>query len=326
MTMAGGTAASMPTGAAEARPMGEIIAEILDGLIGLAPLGLAQRTLVEDAAEASGTTCWAAYFPHLLCSSRPERRILFERLGDALLLYLLRSDRGRPELSLIFPPFPFDASALARAGERMATVNGDRTRTIEWVDETTALDVVRQGYAIRLRAAEFVYDQAAAAAAEGPAYKRLRRNLSTATRHPGLVMRPYAAEDLAPCLDLLRQWRARMMQRDIVPNGYRYTRRCLETALEFPQDRLRGEVAQVDGKVRGFAFGGPINRDWGSVFIVINDLGFSGLPYLLRHRLIGAFPDLRSFNDSTDNGRSGLQELKQAFRPVGMNAVYRGRA
>jgi hypothetical protein len=297
------------------------------GLAGLAALSMEHADSVAGAVDASGLSCWVAYFPHLLCISRSARRILYESFDGALLLYLLRSDRGQPELSLLFPPLPFDPAALSHAGERMEAVNHDRRQSIEWIGENMALDVARAGYSIRIRASEFVLDQGAVAAAEGPSFSRLRqKGLARASRLPGLAMRPYSSADLEPCIDLLRGWRARLEEKNIVPNGYRYTRRCLERASDFPREMLRGEVAEVDGRIGGFAFGGPINRSWGSLFIAITDLAFAGLPYLLRHRMIAAFPELRFFNSSTDNGRSGPEELKRSFRPIGLAVSYRGRA
>ena len=297
------------------------------GVDGLAKITFSDADLVAGAVDASRLSCWAAYFPHLLFTSRSARRILHEMVDGSLLLYLLRNDRGRPELSLLFPPLPFNTTALRHAGGRMEAINHGQVRSIEWIGEDMLLDVVRQGYAGRVRASEYVLDQASVAAAEGPAFSRLRKTgLAKANRLPGLVLRAYLPEDLAPCLDVLKQWRDRQTANDIVPNGYRYTRRCLERAPKFPTNLLRGEVAEVDGKISGFAFGGPINREWGSMFITITDVAYAGLPYLLRHRMIAAFPELRFFNDLTDNGRVALAELKRSFRPVEMAKSYRGKA
>jgi hypothetical protein len=84
-------------------------------------------------------------------------------------------------------------------------------------------------------------------------------------------------------------------------------------------------VVEVNGEVRGFAFGGPITSTMGRTYHCITDTSFRGLAYLLRHRLIAEFPDLSHFNDGPDGGLPGLRDLKQRFRPVEMYKAFRAR-
>jgi hypothetical protein len=41
--------------------------------------------------------------------------------------------------------------------------------------------------------------------------------------------------------------------------------------------------------------------------------------------MIAGFSELPYFNDSTDNGRAGLREVKEHFRPVEMHAIHAAR-
>jgi hypothetical protein len=302
------------------------VGNLVDGIEGLAAIRPEHAAVFAAAAEAAEARAWAAAYPFLLASSRSGRRILWEQVADSLVVYQVRAGNDGPQLGLFLPPMPYSADALTRADERMATVNQDQQRQIEWIEESVALNVMRAGYSIRLRESEAIYDRAAAVAVEGPGYAPLASRLTAAGQHLDLVLRPYAPDDRAACADLLERTRARLRKSGTRAVGARQVRRLLEIAPDIPPDRLRGEVAEIAGSLRGFAFGGPISGAMGSIFTVMTDDEVDGLPHLLRHRMLAAFPDLPYFNDSSGDGRADLEEIIQCFAPVEMQAVYRGRA
>ena len=41
--------------------------------------------------------------------------------------------------------------------------------------------------------------------------------------------------------------------------------------------------------------------------------------------MMKSFPELAYFNDSTDNNRVGLREMKQRFRPVEMHGICKAQ-
>jgi hypothetical protein len=286
---------------------------------------LRDAALYRAKMQFAGRIGWKTYFPYLLSRSRPDRLVLCEERGDALLVYLL-TNGGKPKFHLLFPPAPWTDEGLAWAEDRLRSFNGGAAPKVESVEESDALRLVRQGYRIQLRDVEYIYDRAAVVAAEGPNFKSLRQKLSVARRHPDLRLRPYKAADEAECAGLLRDWQARRRERGDSPDGYSYTRRLLRVASDVSDDLMRGEVAEREGRICGFAFGGPIAVNHGSIFVVITDFAVDGLSYLLRQSMMQSFPTLAYFNDSIDSGRVGLRQLKMRFRPADMSPIYRGRA
>ena len=208
----------------------------------------------------------------------------------------------------------------------MRAVNRATTTRIRYAHEQDALLLARHGYRIQHVGDEFLFDRAAVEALEGSAYRRLRRELGKIERRPDLVIRPYEDSVQAACIGLLDDWARRLKARGIGANGYNYTKACLREAGTLPAGVLQGEVFEVGGEVAAFGFSGPITREVGCVFISINRTDLSGLTYLVRWRNVTRLPGVRLMNSSTDNGREGLNSIKQSFRPVGMHGIFSGRS
>ncbi|HEY7763865.1 MAG TPA: hypothetical protein VIB38_02650 [Aestuariivirgaceae bacterium] len=174
---------------------------------------------------------------------------------------------------------------------------------------------------------EYIYDGELLRDRAGPSFYRLRRNLSKTGRIEGLQILKYDKGHEEQCLQLLRSWRRfKENERSVRVTGRSYMRSCLLDALSFRSNLLIGEVILINDRLCGFAFGGQISRNYGSLFVALADHQVPGLGYLQRHHLMMTMQHLRYFNDSSDLGQSGLAEVKKSFNPVAMNAVYRARS
>jgi hypothetical protein len=296
------------------------------GLTELSDIKVEDADLFWDAAQEASVKSYLYYFPMLhYYGQHKAHTLLWERHAGSIIVYLLRRRSSGTTLNLFLPPFPFDPVALRYALQRMRELRGDRSGRIIWVQQQEALLVAREGFEIHFKEDEFILDRAAVMALEGPGFRSLRQELSRA-RKPGLVeTRPYRAADQPVCLALAEQWKERLRSMGMPADGYRTLISCLATAEHFPRSLLHGLVVEVNGEVRGFAFSGPITQTHGCNFIRISDPDYRGLTHLLAYRLMAEFPELVYFNDSTDNGRPGLRELKQRFRPVEMHGLFGAR-
>lgn len=266
------------------------------------------------------------YFPRLLFGGqRKNRLLLFEETEGSILLYSLQQRVSRLELSLYVPPFPFGAAALQQAKERMRDFNRGRASRIDWVQEEDADLVASNGFSVSLREKEFIYDRAAVVGLEGPEFSRIRRHLANLKKYEGLVVREFTSADEAACMMLYRNFRAQLQAKGIEPKGYGAMVNCLKEATRLPTSRLRGEVFEIGGTIRAYSFGGPIVSPYGCVFLTVSDHEFPGLAYALRHQMMKNFPELAYFNDSTDNNRAGLRDMKQRFRPVEMHGIFKAQ-
>lgn len=301
--------------------------------MGQTPVELADLASVEAedadaflAAEHAGVTSWFHYFPRLHFYGQSRAHMLrWERQAGSILVYQVRRRKVGSRMNLYLPPFPFEPATLRHALQRMQDFNGDRSGRIIFVQEGEAPPIAREGLEIFFKMEEFIFDRAAVMSLEGSCFRSLRQELSRALK-PGLVeTRPYTAADQPACLALVETWKERLIANGMKVTGYSHTVACLAAAERFPPSLLNGLVVEVDGEVRGFAFSGTLSPTLGCNHLGITDASFRGLPHLLRYRLMAGFPDLIHFNDSVDNGRPGLRELKQRFRPVEMHGLFGAR-
>ncbi|MGO4389496.1 phosphatidylglycerol lysyltransferase domain-containing protein [Microvirga sp. 2YAF29] len=270
------------------------------------------------------------YFPSLYFDAWSRTHMLrWERHAGSILVYLIRQRRdssgakANAQMSLYFPPFPFDPAALRHALRRMRDFNSKRSSKIVIVQEAQVLRIAREGFVISLRCEEFIYDRAAVMALEGSGFRKLRQEMARALRQGMVETRPFTPADQPACLALAEAWRQRLVaNRMKIGVAYRHMAACLTVADPFPPSLLKGLVVKVDGEARGFAFSGPITSTMGCNYLCITDLSLPGLALLLRYHLMARFPDLIHFNDAHDAGRPELRNLKQRFSPVEMHGVF----
>jgi hypothetical protein len=294
-------------------------------LADLASIELEDADTFLAAMERARIKAAAYYFPHLLFSGSSKSRMLrWERHGESILLYQIRRQKGVSEMKLYCPPFPFDPAALRHAKQRVQDFNGSHSSHIIYVPEDEALRVMREGYAITLRSEEFIYDRAALIGLKGPLYGKVRQELSRSLRQGTVETRPYTPADQPACLAITESWRERLTANGMkISSSYGVTVACLNNANRFPSSLLTGLVVEVDGKLSGFGFSGPLTSTMGCNYVCITDVNFSGLTLLLRHRIMAEFPDLIYFNDADDAGRPELRSMKQRLHPVEIYGVYK---
>lgn len=291
---------------------------------GLSQLAISdQETFVSAMADCKQKS-WLYFFPFLHSFSlAPKQSLLWERVGGSICVYMMRSIDGVPRLRLYLPPFPFKAEALKSAEDRQRSFNGDGNCEIVWAEQLVGPELMRLGYRMQYRESEYIYDGDLVRASAGREFERLRRYVNRARRTPGLTIRNYEQEDQEACLELLVRWRHERTSQRANIDGYRYTRRCIENALEFKNGLLRGEVIIVGEKLVAFSFGGLIGPNVESIFLTISDHEFPGLGYLQRHSFMSKAPTVKLFNDSSDADLSGLEQVKSSFRAIEMNHLYR---
>ena len=280
-----------------------------------------------EATEAGKQSSWLYYFPFLYCFSKGHRQtLLWEQIDRSICLYLLRQIEDGFKLLLYLPPFPFNLAALRHAEDRLRQFNSDNICNILWIEEAQYSDFSKLAYSIRFVEDEFIYDTQLIVASNGKQVDRLQKNLKRFSKLPNIEIRNYQLADKESCLNLLGNWRNTLeKEKGIKIGGYGYTNNILKYAVEFDEEILKSQVVVIDGRIRAFTFGGKITSTHGSIFIAISDHAIEGLGYLVRMEFMKANQNLPFFNDSSDAGRKGLSFIKNAFRPVVKNRLYRAK-
>ena len=312
---------SLPAGAAhwmkgDASAKSELISD-------LRPLTLADEPRFRAAVEVEQPMSWLYYFPFLYCFAQNRRQtLLWEEVGGSICLYLLKRQGDRNRLALYVTPFPYSTSALAAAQQRVVSFNGDDSFRVAWVEERYADAFLSNGFRLRHREDEFIYDTAKVLALEGKEFSGLRRHINKGERIDGISIRPLEATDQEACYSLFESWHHQLTtEMNLEFYGYHYLVACLKSVTAFSQNSLFGLVTLVRENIVGVMLGGPIHSKMGSIFVTFSDHRIEGLGYLQRFALMKQFPDLRYFNDSSDAGRTGLVQLKRQFRPILMNPL-----
>ena len=280
-----------------------------------------------EATEAGKQSSWLYFFPFLYCFSKGQRQtLLWEQIDSSICLYLLRKSEDEFKLRLYLPPFPFNLTALRHAEDRLRQFNSDNICKILWIEEAQYSDFSKLGYSIRFVEDEYIFDTKLVVASVGKQFERLRKNINYLLRLPNIEIRGYQAEDEEECLRLLDSWRNSLEnEKGIKTGGYGYTKNILKSAVEFDEEILKSQVIVIDGHIRSFTFGGKITSSFGSLSMGISDHSFECLGYLQRKEFIKANQHIPFFNDSSDVGRVGLSFIKNAFRPVVKNRLYRAK-
>lgn len=291
----------------------------------LRPLQLTDLPRFKQAIAEGEQMGWNYFFPFLLfvrLGSRSSRCIWAEDEGSLCLYKHQYGQKNR--LDLIFPPFPFQKSALRRAIERVNDFNQSHTSWLHFIDEKD-MPQVRELDIFRLtkRNPQYLFSPQELTRMDGSQFRNLRRNINTARRQADISIHPYGPEYAAQCRQLLTFWENRKenRQRSLLYQS-RYALNVFHFEPQMDDRDLHGHVYLMNGHVRAFTFGGEIRPYRGCLLLAIADPEVTCLSYFVRHHFFTSMQHCQTVNDGSDGGEGGLKEMKQRFRPCGLHAVF----
>lgn len=300
--------------------------DLADPLISdLRPLQLTDLPRFKQAITEGEQLGWYYFFPFLLFNrlgSQSTRYVWEEAQGSLCLFKHQYGNKNR--LDIVFPPFPYQESALRRAVERVNSFNQSHTSWIHFIDEKNmpqvrGLEIFR----ISKRSPQYLFSPQELIKMAGSRFRNLRRNINTARKQAEINIQPYGPEYAAQCRQLMAKWENKRKNNQ---RALHYQSRYALNAFHFtPQmeDRdLQGHVYVVNGDVSAFTFGGEIRPGIGCLLLAIADPEITCLSYLVRHHFFANMQKCQTVNDGSDGRESGLREMKQRFRPYGFHTVF----
>ena len=82
-------------------------------------------------------------------------------------------------------------------------------------------------------------------------------------------------------------------------------------------------VVRIDGEIRGYTFGYPLNADTFCILFEVTDLSIKGLAQFIYRefckKLMGTY---RWINAMDDSGLENLKRVKQAYHPIQLIPSY----
>jgi len=183
------------------------------------------------------------------------------------------------------------------------------------------------GYACYRKGYEYLYYRPDIVGLKGNAYKSKRADYNYFTRRFRYRIRPFAEAMTAECGALYDEWAvSRMGDRDDVYRQMLAENRTVHRLVMRRADDLGlvGRVVEVNGRIRAYTFGYPLNRDVFCVLFEIADLSLKGLPVLIFREFCAdrALAPYHFINAMDDVGLRNMTRTKLSFRPRVLLPVY----
>ena len=232
-------------------------------------------------------------------------------------------------------PMPSDpencsySDIIHRAYEFMLKSNRNpHIARIENVPQELLTFFAKKGFQATLKETEYLYETKTLAELRGNRFKSKRNAYNAFTqRYSSVEFRRYHAADSHSCLALRDVWyttRAATCN-DVVYWAMLEDSRSAHQIAIVHADALGlvSRVVHVDGEIRGYTFGYPLNKDTFCVLFEITDLKIKGLAqFIYREFCRELMKTFRWVNAMDDSGLENLKRLKLSYHPIRLLPSY----
>ena len=168
---------------------------------------------------------------------------------------------------------------------------------------------------------EYLYETDALIQLKGDRYKSKRAAYNILVRnYPAAQLEPYQPAHVADCLALYESWqreRWRQSDDDIYRAMLEDSRHSHRTGLiNYAELDLVGRVVLIDGVLKGYTFGYPLNREIFCILFEVTDLGIKGLAQFIFKEFCREQAAYRWINTMDDSSLGNLRRVKLSYRPA----------
>ena len=168
---------------------------------------------------------------------------------------------------------------------------------------------------------EYLYETDALTQLKGDRYKSKRAAYNALVRnYPAIKLQPYQPAHLADCLALYESWQQERgarsnddIYRAMLEDSWHAHRTGLMNHKELG---LVGMVAFIDGVLKGYTFGYPLNSEIFCILFEVTDLRIKGLAQFLFREFCREQAAYRWINTMDDSGLDNLKRVKLSYRPA----------
>ena len=184
------------------------------------------------------------------------------------------------------------------------------------------------GFYTTLKETEYLYETEALSKLSGNHYKSKRSVYNAfVARYPSATLSPYRSNDRDACFVLYDAWRAeRAVQSDdeVYCAMLDDSRSAHRTAITYADALgLLGRVVRINGEIKGYTFGYPLNIDTFCVLLEVADLRIKGLAQFIYREfcreLVGTY---KWINAMSDSGLENLKRVKNSYHPIRLIPSY----
>ena len=232
-----------------------------------------------------------------------------------------------------FMPIPPLGTSLSQEVIRQAytfTLEANRAKQIARI-ENVPPDLVpffqEMGFHAVEKEREYLYETQALIQLKGDRYKSKRAAYNLFVRnHPAAQLTPYQDAHLADCLALYESWQQERGARcpdDIYRAMLEDSQHSHRTGLMNHEELgLIGRVVFINGNLKGYTFGYPLNSEIFCVLFEVTDLQTKGLAQFLFREFCREQAAHRWINTMDDSGLENLKRVKLSYRPAKQLSSY----
>ena len=186
----------------------------------------------------------------------------------------------------------------------------------------------KNGFSATLKETEYLYETEALSTLSGNRYKSKRSAYNTFfERYPSATLSPYCLTDRDACFALYDAWRterAAQCNDEIYRTMLDDSRSAHRIAIAHADALgLLGRVVRVNGEIKAYTFGYPLNADTFCVLFEVADLDTKGLAQFIYREfcreLMGTY---RWINAMDDSGLENLRRVKHSYHPICLIPSY----
>ena len=174
---------------------------------------------------------------------------------------------------------------------------------------------------------EYLYETDALIQLKGDRYKSKRAVYNALVRsYPAAKLQPYRPAYFRDCLALYELWKQERQGKshdDVYRAMLEDSRHSHRTGLMNHEELgLVSKVVFIDGILKGYTFGYPLNSEIFCVLFEVTDLGIKGLAQFLFREFCREQAAYRWINTMDDSGLDNLKRVKLSYRPAKQLSSY----
>ena len=179
-----------------------------------------------------------------------------------------------------------------------------------------------------VKEAEFLYETKALAQLKGNRYKSKRHAYNAfAARYPNAHLSRYSPANRAECLALYDTWQESRAAKcsDAIYRAMLEDSQCAHRIGLAHADALGliGRVVEINGHIRGWTFGYPLNADTFCILFEVADLEIKGLAQFIYREFARELANAyRWLNAMGDSGLANLKRVKRSYHPARLILSY----
>ncbi len=210
------------------------------------------------------------------------------------------------------------------------TLKVNRAKQIARIENVPArlIPFFRQmGFHAIQKETEYLYETDALIQLKGDRYKSKRAAYNVLIRnHPAAQLQPYQPAHLVDCLALYESWKQERwgrshddVYRAMLEDSWDSHRTGL---LNYEALNLVGRVIFIDGILKGYTFGYPLNSEIFCILFEVTDLKIKGLAQFLFREFCQEQAGYQWINTMDDSGLENLKRVKLSYRPAKQLSSY----